>query len=197
MTSGDAGYDLARLTDEELVRGVARIESGAFDVLYRRHGAAVFALARRMLGSQLRAEDAVQEAFLGLWRSAARYDPARGSVRTWLLGMVRNRSIDALRSLGVHERRRIEMEGFEGRIEAHDQTEKDFIRDEQATGVRSALATLPPDQRRVLELAYFGGWSQTEIAEHLDLPLGTVKGRTRLGLVKLRSALDEIVRAAG
>ena len=157
----------------------------------------MFALARRMLGSQLRAEDAVQEAFLGLWRSAARYDPARGAVRTWLLGMVRNRSIDALRSLGVHERRRIEMEGFEGRIEAHDQTEKDFIRDEQATGVRSALATLPPDQRRVLELAYFGGWSQTEIAEHLDLPLGTVKGRTRLGLMKLRSALDEIVRAAG
>ncbi|MCA1671032.1 MAG: sigma-70 family RNA polymerase sigma factor [Actinobacteria bacterium] len=193
MTSGDAGPDLARLTDEELVRGIARVEPAAFDVLYRRHGAAAFALARRMLGSQARAEDAVQEAFISLWRTARRYDSARGSVRSWLLGIVRNRSIDVLRGLDVHQRRRIEMENFEGRVAAPHETEADVVRREQARRVQSALATLPRDQRRVLELAYFGGWTQTEIAEHLELPLGTVKSRTRLGLKKLRCGLDEIV----
>lgn len=193
MTSGDAGPDLARLTDEELVRGIARVEPAAFDVLYRRHGAAAFALARRMLGSQARAEDAVQEAFISLWRTARRYDSARGSVRSWLLGIVRNRSIDALRGLDVHQRRRIEMENFEDRVATLDETEGDFVSREQARSVQSALATLPRDQRRVLELAYFGGWTQTEIAEHLELPLGTVKSRARLGLKKLRCGLDEIV----
>ncbi len=197
MMSGEPGRDLARLTDEELVRGVARIEPAPFEVLYERHGAAAFGLARRMLGSQGLAEDAVQEGYISLWRGAARYDPARGSVRAWLLGMVRNRSIDMLRRLGVDERRRIAMAGFEDRIAAGEEAETDLIRREEATRVRSALTTLSPDQRRVLELAYYGGWTQTEIAEHFNMPLGTVKGRARLGLAKLRSALDETAHPAG
>lgn len=196
MSSGDGGHDLDRPSDEELVRGVARAEPAAFDALYRRHGAAAFALARRMLGSQSRAEDAVQEAFIGLWRTAPGYDPARGSVRNWLLGIVRNRSIDALRRLDVHQRRRIDSEFFEDRVATPDQTAERVVGRERARRVKSALRMLPPDQRRVLELAYFGGWTQTEIAEHLDLPLGTVKSRTRLALTKLRCALDEIVHGA-
>ncbi len=195
--SGDPGCDLARLTDEELVRRVARIEPAPFEVLYERHGAAAFGLARRMLGSQGLAEDAVQEGYISLWRGAARYDSAIGSVRSWLLSMVRNRSIDMLRRLGVDERRRIAMVGLEDRIAAGEESETDLIRREDATRVRSALAALPPDQRRVLELAYYGGWTQTEIAEHFDISLGTVKGRTRLGLEKLRSALDEVAHAPG
>lgn len=195
MAPGDSG--LARLTDEELLRSVARIEPAAFEVLYQRHGPGAFALARRMLGSQAHAEDAVQEAFVNLWRGAARFDPARGSVRSWLLTMVRNRSIDLLRSLRIHERHRITIVGLEERIAAGDETEAELICREEATMVRSALAMLPPDQRHVLELAYYGGWTQTEIAEHFDMPLGTVKGRVRLGLAKLRSALDEIAPTAG
>jgi len=195
--SGDLGPDLARLTDEELVRGVARIEPAPFEALYERHGAAAFGLARRMLGSPGLAEDAVQEAYISLWRAAARYDPARGSVRSWLLGMVRNRSIDMLRRLGVDERRRIAMVGFEDRVAAGEESDTDVIRREDATRVRSALATLPPDQRRVLELAFYGGFTHTEIAEHFDMPLGTVKGRARLGLEKLRSALNEVAHPAG
>lgn len=195
--SGELGVDLTRLSDEELVRGVARIEPGPFEVLYERHGAAAFGLALRMLRSRGLAEDAVQEAYISLWRGAARYDPARGSVRSWLLGMVRNRSIDTLRRLGVDERRRIAMAGFEDRFAAGQEGETDLIRREDARRVRSALGTLPADQRRVLELAYYGGWTQTEIAQHFDMPLGTVKGRTRLGLEKLRSALDESAHPAG
>lgn len=196
MTPGDPGYELARRTDEELLRSVARIDPAAFEVLYQRHGPAAFAVARHMLGSQAPAEEAVQEAFINLWRGAARYDNTRGSVRSWLLGMVRYRSIDLLRSLRVHERHRITVVGLEERIVAGEETEAEFIGREEATTVRRALAMLPPEQRRVLELSYYGGWRQREIAEHFDIPLGTVKGRMRLGLEKLRWALAEIDHAA-
>ncbi len=179
------------------MRGVACIEPAPFEVLYQRHGAAAFSLARRMLGSHAYAEEAVQEAFMNLWRGAARYDPARGSVRSWLLGMVRNRSIDSLRSLRVHERRRIALVGLEDRLAADEEIEMEFMRREEAIRVRGALGTLPDEQRQVLELAYFGGWTQPEIARHFDMPLGTVKGRTRLGLEKLRWALLEIAHAEG
>lgn len=150
-----------------------------------------------MLGSHELAEDAVQEAYIGLWRAAARYDSARGPVRSWLLGIVRNRSIDILRRVGVDERRLITIAGFEDRFAESEESETDLIRREEAARVQTALATLPPDQRRVLELAYYGGWTQAEIAEQFDMPLGTVKSRVRLGLEKLRSALDEVAPAAG
>ncbi len=195
MTSGDSGWKL-RLTDEELLAGIARLEPEPFETLYERHGAAAFALARHMLGSNGPPEDAVQEAFLNLWRSAARYDCARGSVRSWLLCMVRHRSIDILRKLRLQERHRIAVAGLEERIASGEDSGADLIGREQASLVRSALAGLPPEQKRVLELAYFGGWSHTEIAEHCDLPLGTVKGRTRLGLEKLRWTLAELARTA-
>jgi len=196
VTSGDSGWKL-RLTDEELLAGVARLEPEPFETLYERHGPAAFALARHMLGSHGLAEDAVQEAFLNLWRSARRYDRARGSVRSWLLSMVRHRSIDILRRLRVQERHRIAVVGLENRVATVEESAADLICREDAAMVRSALASLPPEQRRVLELAYFGGWTHAEIAEHFDMPLGTVKGRVRLGLEKLRWTLAEIARAPG
>jgi len=187
---------LGRPSDEELVRRTARIDPTAFAELYDRHSVAAFSLARRMLGAG-RAEDAVQEAFLSVWRGAKAYDPGRGAVRPWLMGIVRLRSIDELRRVGRHDRRRAGAQGLEERFAAPDSTEGQALLAEQSTSVRTALATLPEDQRHVLELAYFGGWTQTEIAERLDLPLGTVKGRARLALEKLRFALDPSAHAPG
>ena len=132
-----------------------------------------------------------QEAFLSMWRSGARYDRARGSVRTWVLGIVHHRAIDVLRRATVHDRRRAGDEGIEERFEAREWTDAEAARREEAGAVRSALATLPPDQVQVLELAYFGGFTHTEIADLLGAPVGTVKGRMRLGLKKMRAQLGE------
>jgi len=193
--SADPG-DFGRLSDEELVRRAARIDPAAFTELYDRHRVMAFSLARRMLGAA-RAEDAVQEAFLSFWRAMSDYDPGRGAVRPWLMGIVRHRTIDELRRLDVHQRRRAEAEGLEERFAAPDSTDGEALSTEQSTTVRAALAALPEDQRHVLELAYFSGLTQTEIAQRLDLPLGTVKGRTRLALGKLRSSIDRSMHAPG
>ena len=190
---------MTRLTDEELVRRVANVEAEPFAEFYDRHSKAAYSLARYMLGPT-GAEDVVQEAFLSLWRSAPRYDPSRGAARTWLLAMVRNRGIDSLRHRSAGERRRTAMEALEDRIAVPHATPDDVIGDitrhEHATQVRAALAALPAEQRRVLELAYFGGWSQAEIAEYVEVPLGTIKGRARLGLEKLRDALGAVAPLA-
>jgi RNA polymerase sigma-70 factor (ECF subfamily) len=142
-----------------------------------------------MCGSRAAAEDVVQEAFLSLWRSGARYDRARGSVRTWVLGIVHNRAIDSLRRSVVHDRRRASDEGLEERFEARERTEVEVARLDEAEEIRQALQTLPAEQCRVIELAYFGGFTQTEIASMLETPVGTVKGRMRLGLEKMRAQL--------
>jgi RNA polymerase sigma-70 factor, ECF subfamily len=181
--------DLRDLADEDLMQLVARNDPSAFEVVYERHAGAAFSLAYRMVGLRGAAEDVVQEAFLNLWRSGARYERSRGSVRTWILGIVHNRAIDALRRATVHERRRAGDEGLEERLEASDRTDVEVARREEARAVRQALDGLPPDQVQVLELAYFGGFTQSEIAEMLGAPLGTVKGRMRLGLEKMRTAL--------
>jgi RNA polymerase sigma-70 factor (ECF subfamily) len=163
----------------------------AFELLYDRHGGAAFSLAYRMTGSRTAAEDVSQEAFLSIWRSRLRYQPERGSVRTWVLGIVHNRAIDALRRNLVHERRRTTAEGLEERQEAPELTEVEAARREEARHVQSALDALPEDQRRTIELAYFGGFSHSQIADMLDTPIGTVKGRMRLGLEKMRQHLVE------
>ena len=181
--------DPRMLADEDLMPLMRSGNARAFEVLYERHSAAAFSLAYRMLGTRSGAEDVTQEAFLGIWRSGARYDRSRGSVRTWLLGIVHNRAIDALRRAYVHDRRRASDEGLEERLEARERTEVEVARREEARSVRAALATLPPEQCQVIELAYFGGFSHSEIAAMLDAPVGTVKGRMRLGLAKMREAL--------
>ena len=180
---------LQSLADEELMSLVAKGQARAFETIYERHSGAAFSLAYRMCGKRALAEDVAQEAFLSIWRSGGRYDRARGSVRTWVLGIVHNRAIDALRRSVVHERRRASDEGIEERFEARERTEVEAARREEAETIRGMLDTLPDEQSRVIELAYFGGFTHSEIAEMLGAPIGTVKGRMRLGLEKLRGQL--------
>ena len=177
------------MADEELMLLVRRADPRAFALVYDRHCGAAYGLAYRMVGSRGLAEDVVQEAFLALWRGASRYDGARGSVRSWVLGIVHNRAIDALRRTLVHEKRRASDEGLDRTVPAEERTEVEAVRNDDARFVRAAMDTLPTDQRRVVELAYFSGYTHTEIAEVIDVPLGTVKGRMRLGLSKLRDEL--------
>jgi RNA polymerase sigma-70 factor, ECF subfamily len=183
--------DIRNLADEEAMQLVADGNPRAFELIYDRHGGAAFSLSYRMVGNRVTAEDITQEAFLSIWRSRMRYDTSRGSVRTWVLGIVHNRAIDALRRGAVHERRRETLEGVEERREAPERTDVEVARREEARNVRDALDTLPEDQRRAIELAYFGGFSHSQIADMLDEPVGTVKGRMRLGLDKLRRQLAE------
>jgi RNA polymerase sigma-70 factor, ECF subfamily len=183
--------DIRHLADEEVMQLVQQGDPRAFELLYDRHGGAAFSLAYRMTGNRTSAEDVAQEAFLSFWRSRLRYQPERGSVRTWVLGIVHNRAIDGLRRSMVHDRRRTSAEGIEERQEAPERTEVEVARREEARHVQGALDTLPEDQRRTIELAYFGGFSQSQIAEMLDTPIGTVKGRMRLGLEKMRQQLSE------
>ena len=169
---------------------VAEGDARAFELIYDRHGSVAFSLAYRMVGNRASAEDVVQEAFLSIWRSRLRYQAERGSVRSWVLGIVHHRTIDALRRSGVHDRRRASAEGIEEREEAPERTDVEAARREEARSVRAALDTLPEPQSRVIELAYFGGFSHTQIAEMLKEPIGTIKGRMRLGLQKLRRELE-------
>jgi RNA polymerase sigma-70 factor, ECF subfamily len=180
---------LRKLADEELMELVAGNDADAFEVILERHADAAFSLAYRMCATRSLAEDVTQEAFLALWRGGARYDRARGSVRTWALGIVHNRAVDALRRCNVHERRRAGDEGIEDSLEAPERTDAQAIGNAAASEIRGALDELPDEQRQVIELAYFGGFTHIEIASMLDLPLGTIKGRMRLGLHKLRGQL--------
>jgi RNA polymerase sigma-70 factor, ECF subfamily len=188
-----APSDIARLADEELMQLVQQGDPRAFEVLYDRHGGAAFSLAYRVVGDRTAAEDITQEAFLSMWRSRVRYEPARGSVRTWVLGIVHHRAIDGLRRNLVHQRRRASAEGLEEVHEAAERTDVEAARREEARTVRAAMEELPEQQLQVIELAYFGGFTHTQIAEMLEMPVGTVKGRMRLGLEKLRRQLGEAV----
>jgi RNA polymerase sigma-70 factor (ECF subfamily) len=188
-----ATVDIPRLADEELMELVANGDARAFEAVYDRHGGPGFSLAYRMVGNRVIAEDITQEAFLSIWRSRMRYRSDRGSVRTWVLGIVHHRAIDALRRNLVHERRRASAEGIEEWQEARERTDVEVARREEARTVRAAIEELPDQQGQVIDLAYFGGFTHNQIAEMLDMPVGTVKGRMRLGLDKLRRSLSQEV----
>ena len=166
-------------------------EARAFEVIFDRHGSAAFSLAYRMCGRRAMAEDVVQEAFLSLWRSGARYDRKRGSVRSWVLSVVHNRAIDEFRREVVRDTRDVHDDGISERMPSAHRTDAEVERRDEAQQVRSALGELPNDQRQVIELAYFAGFTHMQIAEMLRLPPGTVKGRMRLGLTKMRLALGD------
>ena len=183
--------DLRTLADEDLMTLVRDGEPRAFEVIFDRHSGPAFSLAYRMCGRRALAEDVVQEAFMSLWRSGARYDPRRGSVRNWVLGVVHNRAIDAFRRGVVREGRNVSDEGLAERLPADEETATEVARRDEARQVRAKLQELPAEQRQVVELAYFGGFSHTQIAEMLQLPAGTVKGRMRLALTKMRIALGD------
>jgi RNA polymerase sigma-70 factor, ECF subfamily len=181
--------DLRALADEDLMQLVRRGRAPAFEVIYERHASAAFSLAYRIVGTRNGAEDVSQEAFLNIWRSGGRYERARGSVRTWVLGIVHHRAIDYLRRATVHDKRRASDEGIQERFEAPERTDLEVARRDEARTVRDAMDTLPAEQCQVIELAYFGGFTHTEIADMLDAPVGTVKGRMRLGLKKMGEQL--------
>ncbi len=189
-TSVNSKERLRRLADEELMERVAGNDADAYEVVLERHADAAFSLAYRICGRRSLAEDIAQEAFLAVWRSGARYDRRRGSVRTWTLGIVHNRAVDALRRASVQERGRISDEGIEETLEAAERTDAQAVENSTAHEIRGALGELPAEQRRVIELAYFGGFTHVEIASMLGAPVGTVKGRMRLGLSKLRDQLQ-------
>jgi RNA polymerase sigma-70 factor, ECF subfamily len=181
-----------RLADEDLMPLVERKDPSAFELVYDRHGGPAYSLAYRIVGDRGTAEDVTQEAFLSLWRSGAKYDRARGSVRTWLLGVVRNRAIDALRREATRAPTvELELERLPDQGPYTELTDAEALRREAAREVRGALRMLPADQLKVIELAYFGGLSHSEIAEALGMPLGTVKGRMRLAMEKIRATLAE------
>jgi RNA polymerase sigma-70 factor (ECF subfamily) len=185
------GPDLQSLADEDLMGLVQDGDARAFEVIFDRHGDVAFSLAYRMCGRRSMAEDVVQEAFLSLWRSGARYDRTRGSVRSWVLGVVHNRAIDLFRRDTVRAGKDVSDEDAVQRLASDESIEREVQRREDAANVRAALTELPGEQRQVIELAYFGGFSHTQIAEMLSLPAGTVKGRMRLGLAKLRLNLSD------
>jgi RNA polymerase sigma-70 factor (ECF subfamily) len=187
----DSTERLRVLADEELMQLVYRSKADAFEVIYDRHAGAAFSLAYRICSQRALAEDVVQEAFLSLWHSRTRYDRNRGSVRTWLLGIVHNRAIDALRRRSVRDRGLVHDEGIEERVAAPDRTDLEVARREEAREIRDALDELPQEQSQVIELAYFGGMTHVQIAAKLQMPVGTIKGRMRLGLSKMRMALGD------
>jgi len=181
-----------RLADEELMPLIGDKDPEAFEVFYDRHGGVAYSLAYRIVGEQAAAEDVTQEAFISLWRSGARFDSTRGSVRSWMLSIVRNRAIDHLRSkAGKAPKLAFDDDSILEQRPAEELTEEEAMQHETASEVRGALGTLPGDQSKVIELAYFGGFSHSEIAQMLGVPLGTVKGRMRLGLEKIRGELAE------
>jgi RNA polymerase sigma-70 factor, ECF subfamily len=181
-----------RLADEELMPLIGDKDPEAFAVFYDRHGGVAYSLAYRIVGEKAAAEDVTQEAFISIWRSGARFDRARGSVRSWMLSIVRNRAIDALRSrAGKAPKLTFDDDEILEQRPSAERTEEEAMRNETASEIRGVLGGLPGEQSKVIELAYFGGFSQSEISRMLGVPLGTVKGRMRLGLEKIRGELAE------
>ena len=185
----DRGRQYLILADEDLISLVESADAEAFATLYDRHSRAAFSLAYRMMGERQASEDLMQDAFLKVWRSASSYRAERGSVRTWILSIVHNRGIDQLRSHASRRRTQDRIEASAPRSQPSDAFAETW-KNSQREQVREALDTLPPEQLKILELAYFSGYTHVEIAELLRLPLGTVKGRMRLGLKKIRDYFE-------
>jgi RNA polymerase sigma-70 factor, ECF subfamily len=187
MGVASRGRHYLHLADVDLI-SLAESDPEAFATLYDRHSRAAYALAYRMMGERMAAEDLVQEVFLKIWRAAGSYSAERGSVRTWILSIVRNRGIDQLRAKATRRRMQDRIETSAPRShpsEAFTETWRNSRRDQ----VREALEALPPEQSKILDLAYFSGCTHVEIAGLLNIPLGTVKGRMRLGIEKMRGLL--------
>lgn len=161
----------------------------AFALLYERHRRAAIALATQMCTRHVLAEEVVQEAFLSCWRGSRLFDRKRGSVRGWVLGIVRNRAIDVLRQSSSQQLVAVSDWDVAEPLRAWEWAELEMNRRESVRELLSVLYELPPEQSRVITLAYYGGYTHTEIAMMLDTPLGTVKGRMRLGLRKLADAI--------
>src|SRR5918993_3424779 len=185
----DRGRQYLILADEDLISLVEASDSEAFATLTPRHNRAAFSLAYRMMGDRHAAEDLAQDAFLKVWRGAVSYRAERGSVRTWILSIVHNRGIDQLRSHASRRRTQDKIEASAPRSQPSEAFAETW-RNSQRDQVREALNTLPSEQLKVLELAYFSGYTHAQVSELLDVPLGTIKGRMLLGLKKMRDYFD-------
>ena len=178
--------------DLELLRRVSNGDRAAFDELYRRYAAAAYGLALRITAQPTLAQEVAQEAFLALWRAPEAFDPTRGVFRSFFLSLVHHRAVDTVRReerLRQRTERASNLEPIRGEDVADEVVEGAYL-GVRRKEVREALATLPPEQRQVIELAYFGGHTQTRIAETLGIPVGTVKTRTLAAMRKMRRALD-------
>jgi RNA polymerase sigma-70 factor (ECF subfamily) len=182
---GTKGGRYARRADEELVSLAGEGDAGAFTALHDRHSRAAYSLSFRMMGERQAAEDLTQEAFLKAWRSAGSYRAHRGSVRTWLLSIVGNAGVDRLRSSATRSRTRDRLKAEAPRLQPSEAFPEAW-RNHLGERVRVALRDVPLAQREVLSLVHLSGLTQAEASERLGVPLGTVKGRIRLGLKKLR-----------
>jgi RNA polymerase sigma-70 factor (ECF subfamily) len=185
----ERGRQYLILADEDLISLVEAADAEAFATLYDRHSRAAFSLAYRMMGERQASEDLTQDAFLKVWRGASSYRADRGSVRTWILSIVHNRGIDQIRSQASRRRTQEKIEASAPRSQPSEAF-AETLRNSQRDQVREALNTLPPEQLKILELAYFSGYTHVEISDLLGLPLGTVKGRMRLGLKKIRDYFE-------
>jgi RNA polymerase sigma factor (sigma-70 family) len=179
------------LQDGQLVRLVAEKDADALEVLYDRYGKVAYSLARRILTDEVLAQDVVQEVFLSLWRNAHRFDAGRGTLATYLLSMTHHRAVDVVRREENLRRRRTSDEVLEFQPDPNPGVEAEAEATERRAEVRAALAQLPPAQREALALAYFGGYTQREVATLVGVPLGTVKTRMAAGMRKLQQALRE------
>jgi RNA polymerase sigma-70 factor (ECF subfamily) len=180
--------ELAHLSDEALVALAARSEQSALAELYDRFGRPAYGLALRILRDESLAEDAVQEAFLTLWRTAARFVPERGKASTWILTLVHRRAVDIVRR---EERRRADALEQAPEPESREAVDEEAWLRLQRERVQDALRKLPDQQREAIELAYYGGFTQSELAERLGQPLGTIKSRMFGGLARLRELLGD------
>jgi len=183
--------ELAHLSDEAVLALIARADDQALAELYRRFGRLAYGLAFRILRDDALAQDAVQDAFLGVWRAAGRFTAERSKPSTWLLTLVHRRAVDLVRR---EERRRTEPLQPESEFAGAEAADEAELATRRQT-IREALRQLPSEQREAIELAYYGGYTQSELAERLGQPLGTIKSRMFTGLARLRDTLGEDARA--
>lgn len=179
-------------SDEDVGRALAAADVDALALVYDRYGAIAYSVALRILGDPGQAEDVIQETFLKLWNNAPNFDLSRGSLRAWLLTSVRNRAVDQLRGRSGQERRNVDLAGAESlpAVGAGADPWREVSLAMEKDAVKQAIARLPVEQKQAIELAYYGGYSQSEIAEIAKVPVSTVKGRLRLALEKLHSYLE-------
>ncbi len=180
--------DLGEASDAQLVTLVARYDEIALAEIYRRHGGAVFGLARRVLDNQTEAEDVTQEIFLRLWNQPERFDPSRGTLRSFLLTQTHSRAVDVIRSLTSSRRR--EMNAAAQTANASYDVHREAWDVVVSAEVLKALQELPIEERRAIELAYFQGHTYVQVAQILNEPEGTVKGRIRNGMRRMRGELS-------